>query len=80
MQDYGRMSSLKGLRKRSKRQASRLKRGVYRAVHIVRQSRSLGKNQELPASKIRGRSERSAFEREKAKICVLDAAFDGRGD
>ena len=62
------------------KKTSRLKRGVYRAVHIVRQSRSLGKNQELPASKIRGRSERSTFEREKAKICVLDAAFDGRGD
>ena len=62
------------------KKTSRLKRGVYRAGDIARQSRSVGKNQRLPASKIRGRSERRAFEREKAKICILDAAFDGRGD
>ena len=60
------------------KKTSRLKRGVYRAGDIVRQSRSVGKNQGLPASEIRGRSERRAFEREKAKICVLDAAIDGR--
>ena len=62
------------------KKTSRLKRGVYRAVHIVRQSRSVGKNQRLSASEIRGRSERRAFEREKAKICVLDAAVNGHGD
>ncbi|WP_322204621.1 hypothetical protein, partial [Acutalibacter intestini] len=62
------------------KKTSRLKRGVYRAGDIARQSRSVRKNQGLPASEIRGRSERRAFEREKAKICVLDAAVNGRGD
>ena len=53
------------------KKTSRLKRGVYRATYIVRQSRSLGKNQGLPAPEIRGRSERRAFERKNAKICLL---------
>ena len=69
-----------GRAQKAVKKISRLKCGVYRAGDIVRQSRSVGKNQRLPASEIRGRSGRRAFEREKAKICVLDAAVNGRGD
>ena len=59
------------------KKTSRLKRGVYRATYIVRQSRSLGKNQGLPAPEIRGRSERRVFERKNAKICLLDDTIHG---
>ena len=53
---------------------SRLKRGVYRAIGIGRQSRPLGQNKGFFFLQIRGRSRRRNYARESASICARKPA------
>ena len=55
---------------RTVKKPSRLKRGVYRAGDIGRQSRPLGQTKRFFFLKIRGRSRRRNYARGSASICA----------
>lgn len=60
--------------KKTVKKISRLKRGVYRAIGIGRQSRPLGQNKGFFFLQIRGRSRRRNYARESASICARKPA------
>ena len=57
--------------KKTVKKTSRLKRGVYRAGNIGRQSRPLGQIERFFFLKIRGRSSRENLGPEIARLCVF---------